>query len=404
MKSPVYLDNNATTPLDPRVLQAMMPYLTGEFGNAGSRSHAFGRRAAQAVDQARGQVAALIGASPEEIVFTSGATESDNLAIKGVAEAGRDKGRHLVTCLTEHQAVIDVCRHLERQGCEVTWLKPDRFGRVSAEQVGQAVRDDTVLVTLMTANNETGTVHPVADIGRVAKDRGVLFHTDAAQAVGRVPLEVNAAGVDLLSLSAHKIYGPKGVGVLYVRRREPRVRLACQMHGGGQERGLRSGTLNVPGIVGLGAAAEFARQALAAESRQLARLRNRLHEALSAALDGLTLNGHPAERLPNTLNVSLARVEAEKLMARAGGVAMSSGSACTSALLTASHVLKAMGVPEDQAYGAVRLSLGRFNTEADIDRAAEEIIRAVQAIRGDDPSHGERGDSKVCDCKDGSCR
>jgi cysteine desulfurase len=396
----IYLDNNATTPLDPRVLQAMMPYLTTEFGNPGSR-HELGRRAADAVDRSREQVARLLGATPEEVIFTSSATESINLAIKGAVDVHRDRSRHVITCRTEHKAVIEVCHYLERNGVSVTWLKPDNQGRVTVEQVAEAIRPDTILITLMAANNETGTLHPVAQIGRLARERSILFHTDAAQATGRVPLSVVDTSIDLLSLSAHKLYGPKGVGALFVRRGRPRVRLACQLHGGGQEHDLRSGTLNVAGIVGLGAAAELARLALAEESRELAGLRDRLHEALTSALDGVTLNGHPEERLPNTLNLSFAGVDAEKLMARMPTVAVSSGSACTSALLTPSHVLRTMGLGEDQAHSAVRLSLGRFTSARDVDRAAAEVIRVVRAIRR---AGSRRPASRQCDCRNGCCR
>ena len=398
----IYLDNNATTPLDERVLAAMMPYLTTEFGNAGSLSHGYGRRASDAVEAAREQVAQLLGVESDEIIFTSGATESDNLAIKGAAEAYAEKGRHIITSLAEHKAVLDVCRHLERGGCIVSWLKPDEFGRISSLQVREAIREDTVLISLMAANNETGVLHPVQEFAEQARRHGIIFHTDATQAAGKVPLSLNVAGVDLASVSGHKIYGPKGIGALYVRRR-PRVRLTCQLHGGGQERELRSGTLNVAGIVGLGAAAELAGMELGAESARLRALRDRLYQALTASLEGVTINGHADERLPNTLNISFEGVEAAKLIERAGGVAMSSGSACTSAVLSASYVLKAMGLPEDRAFSAVRLSLGRFNSESDVDHAATEIISAVKAERQANPALGGQQKGCGCNCKDGRC-
>jgi cysteine desulfurase len=398
-RTAVYLDYNATTPLDPRVLEAMRPFLGNAFGNAGS-GHVFGRRAAEAVERARERVARLIGAKVEEIVFTSGATESNNLAIKGVAEAYAEKGRHIITGLTEHKAVLEVCQHLARHGFEVSWLAPDGQGLVSAEQVTDAIRNDTILVTLMAANNETGTLHPVAEIGRVARERGVIFHSDATQAVGKVTVDVAEAGVDLLSLSAHKFCGPQGVGVLYVRRGPPRLRLEPQTHGGGQERGLRSGTLNVAGIVGLGAAAEIARAELLPEAARVGGLRDRLEATLVAGLEGIELNGHPTERLANTLNVSFAYVEAEQLLARLPDVAVSSGAACTSAVLQPSHVLKAMGVPEDRSYGSIRFSLGRFTTGKEVDYAASRVIQMVNELREANPVFRTRGG---CRCSDGKC-
>ena len=381
MKLPIYLDNNATTPVDPRVLEAMMPYLTGDFGNAASRNHAFGWKAEAAVEKAREQVAALIGASAKDIVITSGATESDNLAVKGVAEMYRDKGNHIITCQTEHKAVLDTCKYLEQHGCEITYLKPDENGIVSAEQVAQAITDKTILITIMTANNEIGTIHPIAEIGRAARSRGVLFHTDATQGAGKIPIDVEAAAIDLLSLSAHKLYGPKGVGALYVRRRGPRVRLACQMHGGGHERGMRSGTLNVPGIVGMGAAAEICRNEMPQEAKRLRALRDRLHQAVTAGLEHVKLNGHPTQRLPNTLNLSFAYVEGESLMMKMKDMAVSSGSACTSASLEPSFVLQAIGVPDDLAHSSIRFSLGRFNTEEETDYAAGQVVKAVNQLR-----------------------
>ena len=378
---PVYLDYNATTPIDPRVLEAMMPYLTGEFGNAASRNHAFGWKAEAAVESAREQIARLLGASSKEIVFTSGATESNNLAIKGAAAMYREKGNHIITCTTEHKAVIDPCKRLAEQGCEVTWLTPDSTGRVSAQQVAEAITDRTILISLMAANNEIGTLHPIAEIAKVAKARGVIFHSDATQAVGKVPIDVEAMGIDLLSLSAHKIYGPKGVGALYVRRRGPRVRLVCQMDGGGHERGMRSGTLNVPGIVGLGAAAEICRTEMDAEAPRLAALRDRLHKGIADRLDHVQLNGHPTERTPNTVNLSFAYVEGEALMMKMKDVAVSSGSACTSASLEPSYVLRAIGVGDDLAHSSIRFGVGRPTTEAEIDHAVERVVTAVQELR-----------------------
>ena len=381
LKLPIYLDYNATTPLDRRVLEVMMPYLTENYGNAASKIHSFGSTAAQAVEVGRQQVASLIGADAGAIVFTSGATESNNLAIKGVAEMYSDKGKHIITSLAEHKAVIDPCRKLEKDGYAVTWLKPDEFGRVSADQVSKAITDQTILITIMAANNEVGTISPIAEIGRIAKTRNVIFHTDATQAVGKMPFDVDQMGVDLLSLSAHKIYGPKGVGSLYVRPQAPRVRLTCQMDGGGHERGMRSGTLNVPGIVGLGAAAKLASTEMQEEATRLLGLRNRLAGALTARLDHVRLNGHPTERLPGTLNMSFAYVEGESCMLKMKNIAVSTGSACTSPSLQPSHVLSAMGVEEELVHNSIRFSLGRFTTEEEIDYTAEHVSKAVTELR-----------------------
>lgn len=405
--SPIYLDANATTPLDPRVLEAMLPYFTTHFGNPASRAHAFGKKAAEAVALARMTLAALLGAGEDEIVFTSGATESNNLALKGAAAAAREKGNHIITGLTEHKAVLDVVARLESEGFEVTRLAPDRQGRIAAGQVAAAITGRTILISLMAANNETGTLHPIAEVGRLAKSRGILLHTDATQAVGRTAMDVDAMGVDLLSLSAHKIYGPKGIGALYVRRRSPRVRLVPQMDGGGHERGLRSGTLNVPGIVGLGAAAELCRREMAAEALRLASLRDRLHDGLRAGLDLVILNGHPTERLPNTLNVSFVGVDAEALLTEMPEVAVSTGSACTSAILEPSHVLRAMGLPDNLAHAAVRFSVSRFTTEDEIDRTIAAVVRAVRTLRGGNPTYERTGSfpgAAACDCEPGTCR
>ncbi len=379
---PIYFDNNATTPLDERVREAMMPYFDTEFGNAASKFHVFGQRASVAVEKARCQVAVLIGADPAEIVFTSGATESNNLAIKGVAEMYREKGNHIITCMTEHKSVIDTCKYLETKGYRITWLKPDKYGRVTAEQVEDAITDATILITIMAANNETGTLHPIAEIGKVAKKHGVIFHSDATQAVGKIPVNVETIGIDLLSISAHKMYGPKGVGGLYVRGHAPRVRLAIQMHGGGHEKGRRSGTLNVPGIVGLGAACKIAGNEMPVESERIEKLRNRLQEKILEGLDDVALNGHPTERLPNTVNLGFAYVEGESIvLSLASEVALSTGSACSSESLEPSHVLTAMGVPEAVVHSSIRFSLGRFNTIDEVDYVVERVIEVVRKLR-----------------------
>ncbi len=381
VKTPIYLDHNATTPVAPRVLEAMMPYLTDAFGNAASRNHSFGWQAEEAVERAREQIANLIGAEPKEIVFTSGATESDNLAIKGAAQMYRDKGNHIITSKTEHKAVIDTCKKMEKDGFDVTWLAPDEYGVVSAEKVAAAITDKTILITIMAANNETGTINPVAEIGKVAKDRGVLFHCDATQAVGKVPVNVEQMHVDLLSMSSHKIYGPKGVGALYVRGRGPRVRLVCQMDGGGHERGMRSGTLNVPGVVGLGKACEICQAEMVAEAGREEALRDRLYDGIASRIEHVTLNGHPTQRLGNTLNMSFEYVEGESLMMKIRDIAVSSGSACTSASLQPSHVLDAMGLREDLAHNSIRFSLGRSTTEEEIDYTIDRVARAVDQLR-----------------------
>ena len=358
-----------------------MPYLTEHFGNAASRSHSFGWKAEAAVETARQQVANLLGAAAKAMVWTSGATESNNLAIKGVAERYRDKGNHIVTCQSEHSAVIDPCKWLEKNGFEVTWLKPDSCGRVAAQQVAEAITDRTILITIMAANNEIGTIHPVAEIGRVARARGVFYHCDATQAVGKIEVDVEAMGIDLLSLSAHKIYGPKGVGCLYVRPRGPRVTLACQIHGGGHERRMRSGTLNVPGIVGLGAAAEICTEQMEEDSRRQRQLRDRLEAGLTERLDHVQRNGHPTERLPNTANLSFAYVEGEALMMHMKEIAVSSGSACTSASLEPSYVLRSIGVTDEMAHSSIRFGLGRTTTQEQIDYAIDRVAQAVEKLR-----------------------
>ena len=370
----IYLDYNATTPLDPRVFAAMEPFFKASFGNAASRHHALGREAAEAVEHARGQVASVLGADPREIYWTSGATEANNLALLGLtASPAYEKRRHVVTVCTEHRAVLDPCRHLEERGFEVTYLRVDGGGRLDLDELEGALRDDTLVVTVMHANNEIGVIHPIAEIGRRCRARGVLFHTDAVQSFGKEAIDVDAACIDLLSLSAHKFYGPKGVGALYVRRRGPRVRTRPQIHGGGHERGLRSGTLNVPGIVGLGAAADICHLEREAEQPRVRRLRDRLQEALLAAIPGTLVNGAEHPRLAGTLNVSFPGVDAEELIERLPGVALSTASACTSAAMHPSYVLGALGLSEDRVRGSVRLSLGRFTTEQEIDATVDRL-------------------------------
>lgn len=381
MKIPIYMDNHSTTRVDPRALEAMLPFFSEAYGNAASKSHAFGWRAAEAVEEAREQVAALVGAEAREIVWTSGATEADNLAVKGAARFHAAKGRHVVTCRTEHKAVLDAARALEREGFEVQLLEVERDGRLDPARVRAALRPDTVLVSVMHANNETGVVHPVAEIARVVRERGVLFHCDAAQSAGKLPFDVEALGVDLASLSAHKLYGPKGVGALYVRRRPVRARLVPLLDGGGHERGLRPGTLDVPGIVGFGKAAELARAALASEPARLLALRERLRAGLLAGLDGVTVNGSLEHRLPGNLNVSFAGVEGEALMMAVREVAVSAGSACTSASLEPSYVLRAMGVSGALAHASIRFGLGRFNTEEEVDHAVRLFVEKVKRLR-----------------------
>ncbi len=385
MRIPVYLDYHATTPVDPRVLEAMLPYFSQDFGNAASKSHSFGWKAEEAVEAARADVAALVGASAKEIVWTSGATESDNLAIKGVAQFyGQTKGKHLVTAKTEHKAVLDSMHALERQGFEVTFLDVEKDGRLDPEKLRAALRKDTILVSVMHANNETGAVHPIEEIGKITRAAGVLFHCDAVQSAGKIPFDVERMNVDLASLSAHKMYGPKGVGALYVRRK-PRVRLVAQMDGGGHERGFRSGTLNVPGIVGFGKAAALAAAERDGEAARLLALRERLRQGLLAGLDLLTVNGSLEHRLPGNLNVSFAYVEGEALMMAIKDVAVSSGSACTSASLEPSYVLRAMGVSDDLAHSSIRFGLGRFTTQEEIDWVTRLVVEKVKKLRDMSP-------------------
>jgi cysteine desulfurase len=381
VKLPVYMDNHATTRVDPRVVEAMLPYFTEKFGNAASRNHEFGWKAEETVENARGQVARLIHASPKEIVFTSGATESDNLALKGVAEAYRAKGRHIVTQATEHKAVLDTCKHLEKSGCEITCLPVAKDGRIDPEELRRAIAPKTILISVMHANNEIGVIQPIGEIGKIAKEMGVLFHVDAAQSVGRISVDVERDGIDLLSISAHKLYGPKGVGALYVRRKNPRVQLAPTIDGGGHERGMRSGTLNVPGIAGLGKACELCEKEMAEESERLRALRDKLKDAILAGLGDTFINGSLVHRLPNNLNVSFAGVEGDALLMGINDVAVSSGSACTSATLEPSYVLKALGVADDLAHSSIRFGLGRFNTEEETDYVAGRVIETVKRLR-----------------------
>jgi cysteine desulfurase len=381
MKPPIYMDYQATTPVDPRVLDQMLPFFREDFGNAASRNHAFGWRAEKAVEEARQQCASLIGASEKEIVFTSGSTEAINLAMKGVAEMYAQKGKHIVTCETEHKAVLDTAKHLEKQGFEVTYLAPDKTGRVTEADVAKALRPDTILVVLMWANNEVGTLHDVRNIGALCHAKGVLFFTDATQAVGKIPVDVEADHVDLLCWSGHKLYGPKGVGALYVRRKNPRVRLVAQMDGGGHERGMRSGTLNVPGIVGLGAACAIALEELPVEGPRAAALRDRLEQRIVSRLDFVHFNGNREHRLPGCLNLSFSYVEGESLLMGINDIAVSSGSACTSASLEPSHVLRAMVVGDELAHSSIRFGIGRYTTEADVDYAADKLVEVVTRLR-----------------------
>lgn len=384
-KLPVYLDNNATTPCDPRVVAKMLPFFTQDFGNAASRNHAYGWHAEEAVDLARKQIAKLIGAADKEIIFTSGATESNNIAILGAAQMYKAKGNHIITCVTEHKAVLDPIKHLEETGeFTVTWLAVDKYGQISIDELNKAITDKTILISIMHGNNEIGTLQPIQQIGKIAKERGIIFHSDATQTVGKVPVNVEELGIDLLSLSAHKMYGPKGVGALYVRRKSPRVRLSPIHFGGGHERGLRSGTLNVPAIVGMGEACEIAQNEMNDEALRSRKLRDYLWKQLSAKLEDIYLNGHPVERLPGNLNISFAYVEGESLLMGIKNVAVSSGSACTSASLEPSYVLKALGVG-DLAHTSIRFGIGRFTTQTQVDFVIEEVVREVERLRSLSP-------------------
>jgi len=381
LKLPIYMDNHATTPVDPRVVEAMLPYFTNQFGNAASRNHPFGWEAEKAVETAREQIAALIHASPKEIIFTSGATESDNLAIKGVAEMYREKGNHIITMVIEHKAVLDTCKRLEKYGYQVTYLPVAKDGRIDLDDLRRAITPKTILISIMYANNEIGVLQPIEEIGRIAKEHKVLFHTDATQAVGKIPFDVEKFNVDLASLSAHKMYGPKGVGALYVRRKNPRVQVAPLIDGGGHERGMRSGTLNVPSIVGFGKACEIARAEMPAEMERMRGLRERLQNNLFSRLDEVYINGSMEHRLPNNLNISFAYVEGESLLMGINDIAVSSGSACTSATLEPSYVLKALGVGEDLAHTSIRFGLGRFNTDEEVDYVADRVVETVTRLR-----------------------
>jgi cysteine desulfurase len=390
VKTPIYMDNHATTPVDPRVLHCMLPYFTEKFGNAASRNHAFGWESEAAVDKAREQITKLIGASsPKEIIFTSGATESDNLALKGTAEAYKDKGNHIITCVTEHKAVLDSCKVLEKHGFQITYLSVNRDGSIDLGRLQDAITDKTILISLMVANNEIGTLQPVTDVGRIAKKSGILFHTDATQAVGKIPVNVDEMGVDLLSLSAHKLYGPKGIGALYVRI-APRVKLYPIIDGGGHERGLRSGTLNVPGIVALGKACEIAQEEMTAEAKRLTALRERLRHGIVSQLEEVYINGHPMQRLPGNMNMSFAYVEGESLLMALKEIAVSTGSACTSASLEPSYVLRAIGVDEELAHTSIRFGLGRFNTEEEVDFTVKRVVEEVRRLRALSPLYKSR--------------
>ncbi len=381
IKLPIYFDNHATTRVDPRVVAAMEPYFTDIYGNAASRNHEYGWKAEEAVENARGQIARLINATPKEIVFTSGATESTNLAIKGVAQMYREKGNHIITEVTEHKATLDTCKSLEKFGYEVTYLPVEKDGRINLDELRKAITPKTILISIMYANNEIGTVQPIAEIGKIAKEKGVFFHVDAVQAIGKIPVDVQKDGIDLMSISGHKLYGPKGVGALYVRRKNPRVQLASQIDGGGHERGMRSGTLNVPGIVGLGKACELCQQEMTEEAARLSKLRDRLKESIMSRLDETFINGSLTNRLPHNINISFAYVEGESLLMGINDIAVSSGSACTSATLEPSYVLKALGVGEDLAHTSIRFGLGRFNTEEEVDYVADRVVETVSRLR-----------------------
>jgi cysteine desulfurase len=381
MKLPIYMDNHSTTQCDPRVVDAMLPYFTEKFGNSASRNHSFGWEGEEGVAYARKQIAKLINADAKEIVFTSGATESDNLALKGVVEMYKEKGDHIITSSTEHRAILDAAKSLEKRGMNVTYLPVDKFGMVNPEDVRDAITDKTILISVMLANNEIGTINPIKEIGKIAKEKGVLFHSDATQGVGKIPVDVQDMGIDLMSFTSHKIYGPKGVGALYVRRKAPRVRLVPMIDGGGHERGMRSGTLPVPSIVGFGKAVELCAQEMAEESIRTKALRDRLHEGITGALEEVYLNGHPTERLPGNLNISFAYVEGEALLMGVKDIALSSGSACTSATLEPSYVLRALGVGSDLAHSSIRFGVGRFTTAEEVEYTIDRMIKAVNHLR-----------------------
>jgi cysteine desulfurase len=396
VKLPIYMDNHATTPMDPRVLEEMLPYFVEKFGNAASRNHSFGWAAEEAVETARERIAKLVGATPKEIIFTSGATESDNLAIKGAVEMYREEGDHIITAVTEHKAVLDTCKHLEKDGYRVTYLPVQKDGLINLDDLKRALDDGTIdgrtsndktvdiktiLVTIMSANNEIGVLQPIEEIGRLCRERGVIFHTDAAQSIGKVPIHVDKQNIDLMSIAGHKLYGPKGVGALYVRNKNPRLRLSALLDGGGHERGMRSGTLNVPGIVGLGKACSIAQDEMLQESCHLAALRNRLRDRIMSRVDEVNINGSMEHRLPGNLNLSFAHVDGESLMMALNDIAVSSGSACTTAKIEPSHVLRAIGISDDLAHNAIRFGIGRFNTDAEVDYVADRVFETVTRLR-----------------------
>ncbi|RAL69806.1 Cysteine desulfurase [Dehalococcoides mccartyi] len=387
-KKPLYFDHHATTPVDPRVLESMLPFFTESFGNAASVDHLYGDEAAREVEKSRGKIASLIGCHPQEIIFTSGATESNNLAIIGVARRYSEKGRHIVTCITEHKAVLDTCKYLETEGFQITYLKVNKQGLIDLDELNSAIKDETILISVMSANNEIGTLSPLAEIGAIAKGKGILFHSDAAQAFGHIPIDVEAMGIDLLSISGHKIYGPKGVGALYVRRLRPRVKLASLIHGGDHEHGLRAGTLNVPGIVGLGVAAELAKSEMPVEGNRLITLRTYLLESLRRKIEGIELNGHPVNRLPHNLSVYLPGIENRALLVMLKrDVALSTGSACTSTNVEPSHVILALGYSEERAHSTLRIGLGRGNTKNEIDYLVDRLTEAVRCLRSLNQAH-----------------
>lgn len=381
MKIPIYMDHQATTPVDPRVLEEMRPYFSEKFGNAASRNHSFGWDAEQAVDVARKQIAELIHADPKEIIFTSGATESDNLALKGVVGMYREKGDHIITTNVEHRAILDTAKRLEREGVKVTYIPVGSDGLVDPEAVKKEITDRTILISIMMANNEIGTINPIAEIGRIAKEKGIIFHCDATQGVGKIPIDVNEMGIDLMSFSAHKMYGPKGIGALYVRRRKPRVRLTPMIDGGGHERGMRSGTLPVPLVVGFGKACEICREVMPEEQKRISELRDRLKDGILKELDEVYLNGHPVHRLSGTLNLSFAYVEGESVLMGLKDIAISSGSACTSATLEPSYVIRALGVGSDLAHSSIRFGIGRFNTVEEVDFVVKRVIETITKLR-----------------------
>jgi cysteine desulfurase len=390
MKLPIYLDNHATTQVDTRVVEAMLPYFSEHYGNAASRQHKFGWIAEEGVETARSYVSKILHCEPNEIIFTSGATESNNLAIKGVVESYKQKGNHIISCVTEHHSVLDVYEYLQKQNCEVTFLRVDKFGMLDLNELRNAIRKNTILVSLMAANNEIGTIHPLEEIGKIFRENGIIFHTDATQAIGKIPLDVQLMNIDLLSLSAHKIYGPKGIGALYVRKKNPQVKISAQQHGGGQEKNLRSGTLNVPAIVGLGKAIEILLNEMNDETERISSLRNLLEEKLLNEISDTWLNGHPTERIPNNLNIGFDGVDAQALMMGLKEIAVSSGSACSTSQALPSHVLKAIGLSSDKAYSCIRFGIGRFTTEEEIEYTAKRVGEVVEQLRTISPKYKVR--------------